>query len=97
MIADIDMDEAEGTASGIRGTGVRSIAVKNDVTSIDDAARTADLVMERFGRIDVLVNNAGICRHEKAERMKTERNRALYEENGGAVRRVRRRRGYTVW
>ena len=26
--------------------------------------------MDSFGRIDVLVNNAGICKHEKAENMK---------------------------
>jgi NAD(P)-dependent dehydrogenase (short-subunit alcohol dehydrogenase family) len=35
------------------------LAVKLDVTDVDDAAAAVDAATERFGRIDVLVNNAG--------------------------------------
>jgi NAD(P)-dependent dehydrogenase (short-subunit alcohol dehydrogenase family) len=35
------------------------LAVRLDVTSIDDAARAVEAAVERFGRIDVLVNSAG--------------------------------------
>jgi NAD(P)-dependent dehydrogenase (short-subunit alcohol dehydrogenase family) len=35
------------------------LAVKLDVTDVDDAAAAVDAAMERFGRIDVLVNSAG--------------------------------------
>ena len=35
------------------------LAVKLDVTRVDDAQAAADAAVKRFGRIDVLVNNAG--------------------------------------
>jgi NAD(P)-dependent dehydrogenase (short-subunit alcohol dehydrogenase family) len=35
------------------------LAVKLDVTDVDDAAAAVDAAVQRFGRIDVLVNNAG--------------------------------------
>jgi len=41
------------------GTSDRLPVVKLDVTSIDEAQTAANSAVERFGRIDVLVNNAG--------------------------------------
>ena len=35
------------------------LAVRLDITNVDDAARAVDAAVDRFGRIDVLVNNAG--------------------------------------
>ena len=41
------------------GSSEDLLAVKLDVTDVDDAAAAVDAAMERFGRIDVLVNSAG--------------------------------------
>lgn len=59
--------EAEKTAAQIRDAGGRAIAVRTDTC---DRASTENLVASavgEFGRLDVLVNNAGIDRIEPAE------------------------------
>lgn len=62
-------DHADGVAGEIRGAGGRAVAVSADVTDprrIDAMVRTA---LDEYGRIDVLVNNAGIVRDRLALRM----------------------------
>jgi 3-oxoacyl-[acyl-carrier protein] reductase len=63
-------EHAQDTAAGIVGRGGRAEAVTMDVT--DDAAvhATVSGIVERHGRIDVLVNNAGITRDQLMLRMK---------------------------
>lgn len=50
---------SEGLAGSLAGHGERLHAVALDVTDRDAAMRAADEALARFGRIDVLVNNAG--------------------------------------
>ena len=52
-----ELQEAVSTASEL---GAEAIAVPTDVTNPQDAERLVRRAVERFGRIDVLVNNAGI-------------------------------------
>ena len=52
-----ELHEAVSAASEL---GAEAIAVPTDVTSQEDTERLARSVVQRFGRIDVLVNNAGI-------------------------------------
>jgi 2-hydroxycyclohexanecarboxyl-CoA dehydrogenase len=58
-IADILEDAADATAKGLREAGFKAIAVKLDVTSLDNALAATDRVVKDFGGIDILVNNAG--------------------------------------
>ena len=51
---------AEATARAVREQGRRALVVQADVGSADDVNRMFDAILEDFGRIDVLVNNAGI-------------------------------------
>jgi NAD(P)-dependent dehydrogenase (short-subunit alcohol dehydrogenase family) len=48
------------TAEELRGLGVRALAVRTDVTDEDSIRAMVAAVMAEFGRIDVLVNNAGV-------------------------------------
>jgi 3-oxoacyl-[acyl-carrier protein] reductase len=54
--------EADETAAQVRATGVEAIVVQADVTVQEQAERLIDTAVARFGRLDVLVNNAGATR-----------------------------------
>src|SRR3984957_7177797 len=51
---------AERVVADIKGSGGKAIAVKGDVAKADDVRRLFEEAKSAFGRIDVLVNNAGI-------------------------------------
>lgn len=51
----------------IRDLGVRCIAVKCDVLDNEEIKETVAKVMEEFGKIDILINNAGIGLYDRAE------------------------------
>jgi len=65
-------EDYQGTVAEIEKLGVKSIAVKADVSKFDEVKRMMDDVVARFGSIDVLVNNAGITRDGLLARMKEE-------------------------
>jgi 3-oxoacyl-[acyl-carrier protein] reductase len=54
-----DAAAAEGVVVEARLRGAEAMAVRADVTDLDQVRSMADAVAERFGEIDVLVNNAG--------------------------------------
>jgi NAD(P)-dependent dehydrogenase (short-subunit alcohol dehydrogenase family) len=60
VVADIDAGGARAVADGIGAAGGRAVAVELDVTRGDDVRRVVAQVLEQQGRIDVLVNNAGV-------------------------------------
>jgi NAD(P)-dependent dehydrogenase (short-subunit alcohol dehydrogenase family) len=62
VVAELDRDGAERTAAEVKGLGRRVSVVRTDVTSRDDLKAMAERARAEFGRIDVLVNNAGIYR-----------------------------------
>ena len=58
-VCDVDGEAAFATASEAEKAGGRAFAVTVDLTSRAEVDRMAADVMRRFGRLDVLVNNAG--------------------------------------
>ena len=62
VIAELNAEGAERTAKEVRGLGRKALAVPTDVTRRADLARMVERTRADFGRIDVLVNNAGIYR-----------------------------------
>jgi NAD(P)-dependent dehydrogenase (short-subunit alcohol dehydrogenase family) len=61
-VAELDMATAERTASEVRDLGRRALVARTDVTSRKELAAMVEQTRAEFGRIDVLVNNAGIYR-----------------------------------
>lgn len=64
--------ELENTKKEIEKIGVQILAVKGDVANFEDCENFVKQVIERFGQIDVLVNNAGITKDMLLMRMKKE-------------------------
>jgi NAD(P)-dependent dehydrogenase (short-subunit alcohol dehydrogenase family) len=61
-VADIDEAAAEKTGAAVAALGGRSLALGTDVGDLASIDRMVRRVAETFGRIDVLVNNAGVTR-----------------------------------
>ena len=59
-VADIDIGSARALASTLEGDGARCTALKLDVRSERDAEACVAEVRKRFGRLDILINNAAV-------------------------------------
>ena len=64
--------ELENTKKEIEEIVIQVIAVKGDVANFEECENFVKQVIERFGQIDVLVNNAGITKDMLLMRMKKE-------------------------
>lgn len=62
VVADIDYEAAQSLARQVDNEGGAALAVRVDVSSAESAEEMARRTVERFGRIDILVNNAAIIR-----------------------------------
>jgi 3-oxoacyl-[acyl-carrier protein] reductase len=60
IVPDVNLKGAEETVAQVKALGRDAIALATDVTSSKDVERMVGAALDRFGKIDVLVNNAGI-------------------------------------
>ena len=65
-------DAAEALKGELEGLGVRALAARCDVANTESAAEMVKQSKDAFGRVDFLVNNAGITRDNLILRMKEE-------------------------
>jgi len=72
VLADVLGEEAARTAAAIAEGGRQASSVALDVTRPESVQAAVDGVLAEHGRIDVLVNNAGIARDQLLMRMKRE-------------------------
>jgi 3-oxoacyl-[acyl-carrier protein] reductase len=61
MLADIDLEEAEAVAAAISKNQGQAEAFRLDVSNKVNVEKAVDLILAKEGRIDVLVNNAGVA------------------------------------
>jgi 3-oxoacyl-[acyl-carrier protein] reductase len=71
-VCDIKLDTAERVATEIRDGGGTAMAFEIDVTNKASIARMVEGVMAAWGRIDTLVNNAGIVQDAQFKKMTDE-------------------------
>jgi 3-oxoacyl-[acyl-carrier protein] reductase len=72
---------ADAVVAEIGGAGGEAIALQADVSKADQVEALFAAVMEKWGRVDVLVNNAGITRDTLLLRMKPEDWQAVIDLN----------------
>lgn len=65
-------DDLTNTKLEIEKAGVDCLPVQGDISSFEDCERIAKEIFDKFGKIDVLVNNAGITKDMLLMRMKLE-------------------------
>jgi NADP-dependent 3-hydroxy acid dehydrogenase YdfG len=65
-------ERIETLVAEITKSGGNAVAVATDVTQLDDMQRLVDTAVQTFGRIDVLINNAGIMPLSPFERLKVD-------------------------
>ncbi len=65
-------EEVDKTIEEIKSLGVEVLEAQGDVSNFEESEKIVELAIEKFGQIDVLVNNAGITRDTLIMRMKPE-------------------------
>ncbi|GAC1684869.1 MAG: 3-oxoacyl-[acyl-carrier-protein] reductase [Ktedonobacteraceae bacterium] len=65
VVNDVDANRAEATVQAITTQGGLAVSGVADVSEKSQVDRLFDTVLERFGRVDVLVNNAGVINVER--------------------------------
>ncbi|NQU73778.1 MAG: 3-oxoacyl-[acyl-carrier-protein] reductase [Candidatus Omnitrophica bacterium] len=72
VVADINYKIAEDTAKEIDSRGVEAMPYELDVGSGEKVKEMVDKILDKFKRIDILINNAGITRDNLILRLKDE-------------------------
>jgi NADP-dependent 3-hydroxy acid dehydrogenase YdfG len=66
------LERIQALAAELEAGGAQALAVQTDVTDSAQVKALADAAVGRFGRIDVMLNNAGLMPHSPLERLKIE-------------------------
>jgi len=72
IISDINLEKAEETSKEIAVLGPRAMAIRANVAVVEEVEKMVQAIIERFGQIHILVNNAGIARDKLLLRMTEE-------------------------
>ncbi|GIK71269.1 MAG: oxidoreductase [Chloroflexota bacterium] len=63
-------DRIQALAEELVANGGKALALPTDVTNYDQVKRLVDAAVQSYGRIDVMINNAGVMPHSPLERLK---------------------------
>ncbi len=85
IIVDLDAEKGEATAASINADGGKAWFIKADVTSEADWKAAVDFAVEKTGKLDVVVNNAGINIRKPVEEMTIEEWCTMMKVNTGSV------------
>jgi NADP-dependent 3-hydroxy acid dehydrogenase YdfG len=66
------VDRLNSLADELTAKGGQALALATDVTDHEQVKRLVDTAVQKYGRIDVMINNAGLMPHSPLERLKIE-------------------------
>lgn len=72
VIVGVNIDIAHNASSELEKLGIKSIAVKADVSNASDVNNIFERALREFGRVEILINNAGITKDGLLLRMREE-------------------------
>jgi NADP-dependent 3-hydroxy acid dehydrogenase YdfG len=64
------VDRIERLADEIKGKGSKALAKATDVTKYEQVKALVDIAVMTYGRVDVIINNAGLMPHSPLDRLK---------------------------
>ncbi|KWW21700.1 3-hydroxybutyrate dehydrogenase [Peribacillus simplex] len=73
VLSDLDQNTVEKAASDLRNKGLDVIGLKADVTVEDDIIQLINQAKDKYGRIDIFINNAGLQHVAPIEEFPTEK------------------------
>ena len=85
FILDLDADKGQATADDICAKGQKAWFFKMDVTSEEDWKAVVNFAVEKTGKVDVVVNNAGINIRKPVEEMTIDEWCTMMKVNTGSV------------
>ncbi|HEV3475734.1 MAG TPA: SDR family NAD(P)-dependent oxidoreductase, partial [Actinomycetota bacterium] len=72
VVNDVDPDPAEETAAAVKEAGGQALVSTENTVELDQARDMMNRAAENFGKIDILINNAGITRDKTFHNMTDE-------------------------
>ncbi|MDI6800686.1 MAG: 3-oxoacyl-[acyl-carrier-protein] reductase [Thermodesulfovibrionales bacterium] len=71
-VIDVNMDIAQETSAELQKLGIKSVALKADVSNSADVSNIFESAVKEFGKVEILINNAGITKDGLLLRMREE-------------------------
>jgi len=71
-VSDVNKDTLQSTVKELESLGAAALGIEADVTNFSQAQDMVQKVLDKFSKIDILINNAGITRDNLLLRMKEE-------------------------
>lgn len=90
VVGDLDAEPAEAVSAEICAAGGRAVALAGDVTATDYGERAVDLMLDAFGGIDIIVNNAGYVWNSSIHKTSDEQWQAMMDCHATAPFRILR-------
>jgi 3-oxoacyl-[acyl-carrier protein] reductase len=72
VVADIEQETVQAVVDEVTAASGKALAVRLDVTDRESVDKMVNVVMAEYGRIDVLINNAGITNDAQLRKMTAE-------------------------